>query len=62
MSYFTFDNKEIYYSETGEGTPLLLLHGNTASSAMLSNMPAFYELSIRFLDKPFDGSFGDVFV
>ena len=34
MSYFTFDNKKIYYEENGCGTPLLFLHGNTASSKM----------------------------
>lgn len=34
MSYFNFENKRIYYSETGTGKPLLLLHGNTASSNM----------------------------
>ena len=37
MSYFIFDNKKIYYNELGTGTPLLFLHGNTASSVM------FYE-------------------
>ena len=34
MSYFTFENKNIYYTETGRGKPLLFLHGNTASSNM----------------------------
>lgn len=37
MSYFIFENEKIYYNEVGVGTPLLLLHGNTASSMM------FYE-------------------
>ena len=32
MSYFDFDNKRIYYTIEGSGKPLLLLHGNTASS------------------------------
>lgn len=34
MSYFKFENKNVFYSEEGEGTPLLFLHGNTASSKM----------------------------
>ena len=32
LSYFVFENKKIYYEEKGEGTPLLILHGNTGSS------------------------------
>ena len=36
MSYFIFDNKKIYYEEKGEGTPLLILHGNTGSSNMFA--------------------------
>lgn len=36
MSYFTYKNHKIYYSEYGSGTPLLLLHGNTSSSAMFA--------------------------
>lgn len=34
MSYFVFDNKNLYYNESGTGKPLLFLHGNTASSNM----------------------------
>ena len=36
LSYFIFDNKKIYYEEKGEGTPLLILHGNTGSSNMFA--------------------------
>lgn len=42
MSYFNFSNKKIYYTEQGTGTPLLLLHGNCASSNM------FYEICDRY--------------
>ena len=38
MSYFTFENKMIYYSECGTGRPLLFLHGNTASSNMYAQI------------------------
>lgn len=36
MGYFTFCGKQIYYTEFGAGTPLLFLHGNTASSNMFA--------------------------
>ena len=34
MGYFEFENKRLYYTVEGTGKPLLLLHGNTASSKM----------------------------
>lgn len=34
MSYFDFENKSLFYTIAGTGKPLLLLHGNTASSKM----------------------------
>lgn len=45
MAYFKFEEKQIYYSETGQGKPLLLLHGNTASSRM------FYEIAKAFKEQ-----------
>ena len=42
MSYFTFENKQIYYQELGSGAPLLLLHGNTASSNMFKDIAQQY--------------------
>lgn len=42
MSFFQYGNRNIFYSESGSGAPLLLLHGNTASSNM------FYEIAQRF--------------
>ena len=38
MPYCTIQNKQFYYQEKGAGTPLIFLHGNTASSNM------FYEI------------------
>ncbi|WMI80302.1 alpha/beta fold hydrolase [Anaerotignum sp. MB30-C6] len=42
MSYFTFENKQVFYQELGSGTPLLLLHGNTASSKMFEEIAEQY--------------------
>lgn len=42
MSYFQFDGKEVFYKEVGEGRPLLLLHGNTASSKMFEPVIELY--------------------
>lgn len=42
MPYFDFDNNKIFYETYGEGKPLLLLHGNTVSSAMFTSEIEFY--------------------
>lgn len=34
MSYFVYQEKSIYYEKIGNGSPIILLHGNTASSKM----------------------------
>jgi len=34
MSFFKYDDKKIFYVDKGEGEPLVLLPGNTASSAV----------------------------
>jgi len=49
MSYFIFDNKQIYYNEIGIGTPLLFLHGNTASSRMLSEIAEKYQKNYKVI-------------
>lgn len=42
MPYFTYQSKQIYYSEAGAGKPLLFLHGNTASSKMFEPLLPLY--------------------
>ncbi len=32
MSYFKYENINIYYKVSGEGRPLVIIHGDTASS------------------------------
>lgn len=43
MSYFMYQSKKIYYTVTGEGKPLVLLHGDSASSAMFELLKPLYE-------------------
>lgn len=54
MSFFTFENKNVFYEESGNGMPLLFLHGNTASSKMYGEIikkyiPNFKVILIDFL-------------
>lgn len=43
MAYFKYENKKIYYKEIGSGVPLILLHGDTASSKMFEFLLPLYE-------------------
>ena len=43
MSYFYYQSKRIYYTESGNGAPVLFLHGNTASSKMFELLLPLYE-------------------
>ena len=38
MSYIQYQGHKIYYEEYGNGEPLILLHGNTASSLLFSQV------------------------
>ena len=38
MAHIKYKNKDVYFEEIGSDIPLLLLHGNTASSKMFSNI------------------------
>lgn len=49
MSYFQYDKKNVYYTEVGEGTPLLLLHGNTASSNMFMEVVELYKQDFKVI-------------
>lgn len=42
MSYFKFENMNIYYRVYGEGKPLVIIHGDTASSKMFKTGSKFY--------------------
>ncbi len=49
MPYFTYKNKNCFYNEIGDGTPLLLLHGNTASSKMFDSVIDFYKPCFKLI-------------
>ncbi len=53
--YFVFEGKKIYYDETGSGPPLLLLHGNTASSRMFARIRDAYSPYFRVVLMDFSG-------
>lgn len=42
MPYFSYAGKKCYYEMHGEGMPLLLLHGNTASSKMFAGAVEYF--------------------
>lgn len=49
MAYFTFENKKVFYTSTGEGAPILMLHGNTASSGMFDSITEMYAKDFRII-------------
>jgi pimeloyl-ACP methyl ester carboxylesterase len=49
MAFFRYKNQNVYYQETGNGSPLLLLHGNTASSKMFDNVIDCYKNGFRLI-------------
>ena len=42
MSYLDYEENRIFYEETGEGKPLILLHGNTVSSRSFDPIFPFF--------------------
>ena len=57
MAYLKFENKAVFYEVIGSGYPLLLLHGNTASSKMFSSIVEMYstDFKIILIDYPGHG-------
>lgn len=49
MSYFKYKDKNVYFEEIGNGTPLLLLHGNTASSKMFGDVIELYKNDFQLI-------------
>ena len=49
MAYFNYRNHKIFYEEIGSGSPLLLLHGNTASSRMFAGIAEKFAQNYRVI-------------
>lgn len=49
MSYLKYEGKNIYYKACGEGRPLIIIHGDTASSKMLMPEVKFYAKSFKVI-------------
>lgn len=56
MSYFTFHSKKIFYKEAGHGKPLVMLHGDTASSVMFEFLLPLYQEHFRVILLDFLGN------
>lgn len=49
MSYFNYQSKRIFYKEIGVGKPLIMLHGDTASSVMFEFLLPLYQENFRVI-------------
>jgi pimeloyl-ACP methyl ester carboxylesterase len=55
MSYFKFNDHSVHYSVQGNGDPLLLLAGNTASSKMFKSVNKLYAKHFTVINIDFPG-------
>ena len=55
MSRFNYNGKSLYYEEHGDGTPLVLLHGNTSSGKMFDPVVPFLSRKYRVITIDFLG-------
>ena len=56
MSYFIYQSKKIFYKEVGNGEPLIMLHGDTASSTMFEKLIPLYQEHFRVILMDFLGN------
>ena len=49
MPYFIYKDKDIFYDDIGSGSPLLLLHGNTASSKLFDDVIDLYRKDFKVI-------------
>ena len=49
MAYFDYQSKRIFYREAGAGKPLVMLHGDTASSVMFELLLPLYQKNFRVI-------------
>ena len=55
MACFSYRGKSVFYEECGQGTPLVFLHGNTASSKLFLPILALYSGRYRCICPDFLG-------
>ena len=56
MAFFKYGDKNIYYDEIGAGLPVVLLHGDTASSKMFEYIIPLYANSFKVILMDFLGN------
>lgn len=56
MSYYTFEQNRIYYEMLGSGEPVMLLHGDSASSKMFELLIPLYQQDIQLILLDFLGN------
>ena len=56
MAYFNYRSKKIFYQEVGAGKPLVMLHGDTASSVMFEFLLPLYQEHFRVILMDFLGN------
>ena len=56
MAFFKYGDKKIYYDEIGAGLPVVLLHGDTASSKMFEYIIPLYANSFSVILMYFHGN------
>lgn len=49
MTHFNYQSKRIFYKEVGVGKPLIMLHGDTASSVMFEFLLPLYQENFRVI-------------
>lgn len=49
MSYFIYQSKKIFYNEVGTGKPVIMLHGDTASSTMFEMLLPLYQENFKVI-------------
>lgn len=56
MSYFCYHSNNIFYKVVGQGPPLFMLHGDTASSRMFELLLPLYQKNFRVILMDFLGN------
>lgn len=60
LAFFEFDGNQVFYEVIGEGSPLLMLHGNSVSSSLFGSCKEFFSqyYKVILFDYPGHGKSG----